>query len=103
MTESPARGREARASLWLLLPRFTEASFRPSLTRYRLLALESDAANCRRAGLKHLLKVNCKVKVNRQVKINGTPPNGSGDGRGPGPPPSEAHPPDFLARGCAES
>ena len=35
-----------------------------SLTRYRLLALESDAANRRRAGLKHLLKVNCKVKVN---------------------------------------
>jgi len=40
------------------LPSSTEASFRPNLTRYRLLALESDAAKRRRAGLKHLFKVN---------------------------------------------
>ncbi len=33
------------------------------------LALESDAAKCRRARLKHLLKV--KGQVNSQVKVKG--------------------------------
>ncbi|MBK8727777.1 MAG: hypothetical protein IPL96_17495 [Holophagaceae bacterium] len=55
-----------------------------------MLALESDASNCRRAGLKHLLKVNFnfnfKVKVNGQV--NGKPPIGPGR-------PEPAEPPGF--------